>query len=378
MTIPLRLFHDYLVSSGIAGRMELLLQRADPSRLTFEQRCDVSLEIESLLRRTPFPDHVQTRLIELIDPLPRPFLVRTEASSRGPEHAAIPAETHAEVQDALRSAWSCTWRPGAFLLDSVPRTPPAVSVTSLEELTTEEEEDSGRRWDVLPDGELVELSTESLEILLGRVEALLAGARRPGPGATEVALTRSVFVRYAAGSLSNNAFLPEDPFAFLTMPESDDAEACRLSDLVRRSFALEDRLAELLGPTRPEGADGRFATTARRAQQLTGSTAAPGRAEGLTVRPGAFCIGARPGGSAQRPGAVLICDRLTSRALAEIPDAAAAVERLGGRIGLGGFTARSAGIPCVSGVYDAELIRDGERVLVDGDLGLVSLGSAIG
>ena len=72
------------------------------------------------------------------------------------------------------------------------------------------------------------------------------------------------------------------------------------------------------------------------------------------------------------PPFVLLCDRLTRDLLAAFPDAAAAAERDGGRVGLGRL-ARSAGLPCVSGVRDLDRVSEGTRVGVDGDLGIVSL-----
>ena len=61
---------------------------------------------------------------------------------------------------------------------------------------------------------------------------------------------------------------------------------------------------------------------------------------------------------------------LTARVLAS-----AVVERRGGMLIHGAIIAREYGLPCVTGVPDATaLIRTGDRVTVDGYLGLVIVG----
>ena len=58
-----------------------------------------------------------------------------------------------------------------------------------------------------------------------------------------------------------------------------------------------------------------------------------------------------------------------------VPLASAIVERRGGMLIHGAIIAREYGIPCVTGVPNAvSLIKTGDRLTVDGYLGLVIIG----
>lgn len=75
-----------------------------------------------------------------------------------------------------------------------------------------------------------------------------------------------------------------------------------------------------------------------------------------------------------RAGEVLVCDALDPTMTFVAPLAAAIVERRGGMLIHGAIIAREYGIPCVTGVPDAvRIIRTGQRLTVDGYLGLVIL-----
>ena len=75
-------------------------------------------------------------------------------------------------------------------------------------------------------------------------------------------------------------------------------------------------------------------------------------------------------------GEVLVCDAIDPNMTFIVPLAAAIVERWGGMLIHGAIIAREHGIPCVTGVPEAAvLISTGEMVSVDGDLGLVTVGS---
>jgi len=127
---------------------------------------------------------------------------------------------------------------------------------------------------------------------------------------------------------------------------------------------LERGLAAL-GPA-PTGPGGHTVL----AQQLIGSPSSPGRAAGILRLAPRAGLGLEEGGAQPL---VLCCERFRPELLALKP--VAVVESLGGRIGAGALLAREAGLPCVSGVRDAGLLREGVSVRVDGWLGLVSVAS---
>jgi pyruvate,water dikinase len=69
---------------------------------------------------------------------------------------------------------------------------------------------------------------------------------------------------------------------------------------------------------------------------------------------------------------VLVCDAIEPEMTLVVPLAEGIVERRGGMLIHGAIVAREYGIPCVTGVTDAAaLIRSGDRVTVDGYLGIV-------
>jgi pyruvate,water dikinase len=73
-----------------------------------------------------------------------------------------------------------------------------------------------------------------------------------------------------------------------------------------------------------------------------------------------------------KSGEVLVCDAIEPEMTLVVPLAAGIVERRGGMLIHGAIVAREYGIPCVTGVPDAAvLIRSGDRVTVDGYLGIV-------
>ena len=73
-------------------------------------------------------------------------------------------------------------------------------------------------------------------------------------------------------------------------------------------------------------------------------------------------------------GEVLICDAVDPNMTFVVPMAAAVVERRGGMLIHGAIIAREYGLPCVTGVPDVNtLIATGDRVTVDGYLGIVTV-----
>jgi pyruvate,water dikinase len=104
-----------------------------------------------------------------------------------------------------------------------------------------------------------------------------------------------------------------------------------------------------------------------KARQLVGQPAGPGIAFG-TAR-----VVQDPSDLFQfKTGEVLVCDAVDPNMTFVVPLAAGVVERRGGMLIHGAIIAREYGIPCVNGVADAvKSIRTGDRVTVDGHLGIV-------
>ncbi len=76
-----------------------------------------------------------------------------------------------------------------------------------------------------------------------------------------------------------------------------------------------------------------------------------------------------------KAGEVLVCDAVDPNMTFVVPLASAIVERRGGMLIHGAIIAREYGIPCVTGVPNAvSLIKTGDRLTVDGYLGIVIIG----
>jgi phosphohistidine swiveling domain-containing protein len=107
-----------------------------------------------------------------------------------------------------------------------------------------------------------------------------------------------------------------------------------------------------------------------KARQLVGQPAGPGIAFGTArVVQGSSDL------FQFKTGEVLVCDAVDPTMTFVVPLAAGIVERRGGMLIHGAIIAREYGIPCVTGVADAaKLIRTGDRVTVDGHLGIVIIG----
>lgn len=104
-----------------------------------------------------------------------------------------------------------------------------------------------------------------------------------------------------------------------------------------------------------------------RPRQLTGLPAGPGIGTGR-----ARVVSNSDDLYAFKSGEVLVCDAIEPEMTLVVPLAAGIVERRGGMLIHGAIVAREYGIPCVTGVPDAAaLIESGDRVTVDGYLGIV-------
>lgn len=107
-----------------------------------------------------------------------------------------------------------------------------------------------------------------------------------------------------------------------------------------------------------------------RARQLTGQPAGPGIATGT-----ARVILNPPDLLQFKAGEILVCDAVDPTMTFVVPLSAGIVERRGGMLIHGAIIAREYGLPCVTGIPDVtSLIRTGDRITVDGYLGIVIVG----
>jgi len=134
--------------------------------------------------------------------------------------------------------------------------------------------------------------------------------------------------------------------------------------------ALEDagyepRFDAAGAPEAPGGAPGRRCTI--EARQLVGQPAGPGMVRG----PARVILGDDDLFDF-KSGEILVCDAVSPDMTFLTPLAAGIIERRGGMLIHGAIIAREYGIPCVTGVPRAtDFIRTGDRVTVDGYLGIV-------
>jgi pyruvate,water dikinase len=102
-------------------------------------------------------------------------------------------------------------------------------------------------------------------------------------------------------------------------------------------------------------------------RQITGQPAGPGIASGS-----ARVIKTASDLMNFKKGEIMVCDSIDPNMTFVVPLASAIVERRGGMLIHGAIIAREYGLPCVTGISNAsEVIRTGDRVTVDGYLGIV-------
>lgn len=135
--------------------------------------------------------------------------------------------------------------------------------------------------------------------------------------------------------------------------------------LISPGYMPKPRLKEKTGENNGENAGNRL-----KARQIVGQPASRGIGVGVarvvTTPEALFEF---------RVGEVLVCDAIDPNMTFIVPLAAGIVERRGGMLIHGAIIAREYGIPCVTGVPDATTaIRTGEKVAVDGHLGIVVIG----
>jgi phosphohistidine swiveling domain-containing protein len=108
-----------------------------------------------------------------------------------------------------------------------------------------------------------------------------------------------------------------------------------------------------------------------RPRQLTGQPAGPGLVEGP-----ARVVSKVLDLAEFQAGEILVCDAVDPSMTFVVPLAGGIVERRGGMLIHGAIIAREYGLPCVTGVPDATtLIQTGDRITVDGYLGIVIIGT---
>jgi pyruvate,water dikinase len=121
-----------------------------------------------------------------------------------------------------------------------------------------------------------------------------------------------------------------------------------------------------LAPQAVITAEGNFVM---RARQIIGQPAGQGLAVGT-----ARVISAVEDLFRFKSGEILVCDSIDPNMTFVVPLTAAIVERRGGMLVHGAIIAREYGLPCVTGVADATvLIHTGDRITVDGYLGIVTI-----
>ncbi|NIT61613.1 MAG: pyruvate, phosphate dikinase, partial [Phycisphaerae bacterium] len=79
-----------------------------------------------------------------------------------------------------------------------------------------------------------------------------------------------------------------------------------------------------------------------------------------------------------KAGEIIVCDAIDPNMTFIVPLAAGIVERRGGMLIHGAIIAREYGLPCVTGVPDVvELIQNGQEIVVDGYLGIVTINKSL-
>ncbi len=151
--------------------------------------------------------------------------------------------------------------------------------------------------------------------------------------------------------------------ARLAEPDLDPGDRERLTSVPALSSPKDSRPASRDKQTEPDPS-----SLWVKARQVVGHPAGPGVAKGrarVVVNPADLLE--------FKQGEVLICKGVDPNMTFVVPLAAAVVEERGGMLIHGAIIAREYGLPCVTGAPDiARLIRTGDRVTVDGYLGIVT------
>jgi len=149
-------------------------------------------------------------------------------------------------------------------------------------------------------------------------------------------------------------------------PEAGGSDASTASEL-KAVLADLDHRAEIRNPYRKEAG----ATFNIKPRQLIGQPGGPGIASGR-----ARVVRQHTDLADFKHGEVLVCDAVDPNMTFVVPLVSAVVERRGGMLIHGAIIAREYGVPCVTGISDAAaLIKTGDKITVDGYIGIVTIGS---
>lgn len=396
VVVPPQLFFEYLNTAGLATKLALLEEPFMRGAPAAEALLALLLEAEHLFAATDFSARHADQLLALLGRLGQRVALR-----RASQHARAAAEvtsasTRAEALEAIRRAWARAWAQ-TRVQNAATLELELVNLTALE---AAERRRLDARVELLPGGEVVEITPQALRQQLEHfLERRAAASIAP------------VLARYALGVCYNRMTRPADAFAFLDLlvPEHPSAAGLRSAFLDcaeatgdlsaaefllvaeqaveaerERSRAVVPELQSELQSARPNAraadansdasgrgasgghASGGHASGGFAAQQLTGVGTAGGSVRGVAVHGGSHA-------AASDEPPVLICESFTLGACIPVGPPAAVVERTGTRLGFGTLLARTLGIPCVTAVLDITLVTPGDRVVVDGDLGLVTV-----
>ena len=152
----------------------------------------------------------------------------------------------------------------------------------------------------------------------------------------------------------------------LTGGHPGETEAARIALILRNSQPGPIHIAE-----EPPTADCSHLHVNEKPRQLIGQPASPGLAEGQ-----ACVVNGIEEFRHFQQGNILVCESIQPTMTHLVLLASAVVEQRGGMLIHGAIIARELGIPCVNGIARAtQVINSGEHVMVDGHLGIVTLGA---
>ena len=207
-----------------------------------------------------------------------------------------------------------------------------------------------------------ERQTEAAEVLaIGRLSWRLRDDDNMLLGRLEAQFLRAV--HEAAARLRSAGRLRVEPNRDVAEQDAE-ALAAALVEPQARPVTLAAR--------KSRGHPARVPGSVERPRQLVGQPAAEGLATGRVRRVETAADLGR-----FRAGEVMVCQAIEPTMTHLVPLASAIVERRGGMLIHGAIIARELGIPCVNGIAEVlDFLRDGDRVTVDGHLGIVTVGEA--
>ncbi len=226
-------------------------------------------------------------------------------------------------------------------------------------------------------GRLAEV-TGLLPAQVARLAAQLAQHPARSANGPDPALEKAYFDHFADRSRDRAAEVLEIGRASYRLRDDDNLSLAKIVRELERAEQegrrrLEQEAAAVLKAlfageaVEPAGKLSHVARGQLRVRQLQGQPASPG----LATAP-ARVVGTKQDLAEFCAGEILVCDALDPAMTFVVPLAAGIVERRGGMLIHGAIIAREYGIPCVTGIPEAAtLIRNGDRITLDGYLGIV-------